>query len=568
MASHSNEMDSDTDENETFSVIDFYDYQNIINDNAVEYFDWGDDKDDQDDSTVDTQLAFQPNEFAIPSDITESTETPPPPPAPTIPSVVEHFVESLEGDGSSERLSSLLETPTTPPSVEIPQVGLEPEHHDGNVADTLSNLDISNQMHLAFIEACSNDVVKITWKETNNLTKPPSYVREKIEEVFTAWLSIINGKGGQMIVRLRGHERRMLMARNDPKWIWRTLVYPGHTHKEIQRFAAFVRILELINEAIKLDVVYTKRDVYYKDVALFRSQQLVNNLVDDIAVALGVPRRTLHITAAAKGLICGDVRIYKTDDTIINCCMEGEGVLVPASNDIKKLRVGECKSVIIIEKEVSDTLLCQWVSTLTIHPRKAIFRTLAESGEWKKLPGRPILLCGKGYPDIATREIAHLLYVTKNIDDEYLDFYCLVDYDPHGLDIFTMYKNGSLLSGVRGTNYMSVPSLKHLGIKFRDILNYCSEEKDAMSQGVAETQNREEEGRKRARTRLFGVASAPGLLVMTRHDRAKATGMLERGETEYSDDLKNLLFVGYKAEIQILGDKLSRYLDEKLGGSA
>ncbi|KAK6521057.1 hypothetical protein TWF506_001290 [Arthrobotrys conoides] len=450
---------------------------------------------------------------------------------------------------------------TTQISSEIPQsvttaaaeTSIDPTT-DSTIDPQIPELDIESRLHKMFLENREDETVSITWGESDNSSRPSAWVLEKIDEVFAAWLDVIDSKG-KLVVKLKVCEKMVLRSsRNQPRRFWRTLVYPGPSPRDNQRFGAFVRVLELVREAIKLDKIYTKRDIYYKDIALFGSQQTVDKLVDDIASALGVPRRSLHITAAAKGLICGDLSIFKTDGSIINCNIEGEGVLIPSSTDIKKVEIRDSDTVLIIEKE-------------------AIFRTLAESGDWKRLPGRPILVCGKGYPDIATRELAHFLYLTKSLAGQYLDFYCLVDYDPHGLDIYTMYKNGSLSSRSTGMFYeqMAVPALRHLGVKFCDILEYCSVD-GSMSQtiedsGVISTDNGEEPRSKRLR---YTSSPPQGLLPMTAHDRAKAVSMLQRDRNtvaaEHTDDLRKLLFVGYKAEIQVLGDQLVRYLDEKLGG--
>ncbi|KAF3917753.1 hypothetical protein ABW20_dc0101842 [Dactylellina cionopaga] len=177
-----------------------------------------------------------------------------------------------------------------------------------------------------------------------------------------------------------------------------------------------------------------------------------------------------------------------------------------------------------------------------------------------------------------------------------------------------MYKNGSLLSGASGVyhDHMAVPALRHLGVRFADIWGSCSAEKEkgesitdyfvsapATVESLPFPEEEEEELRsKRPRynhrasnsqsksTTLYSCSQPQGLLLMTSHDRAKAISMLHRGRgddetassssspaspaatvsAEYADDLRTLLFVGYKAEIQVLGDRLVRYLDEKLGG--
>lgn len=66
--------------------------------------------------------------------------------------------------------------------------------------------------------------------------------------------------------------------------------------------AQLFNVLDAAHEALISDVPTTKRDVYYKDVILFKSQQVVNQLVDDLAATwdlkrsdLGIVRITLHV---------------------------------------------------------------------------------------------------------------------------------------------------------------------------------------------------------------------------------------------------------------------------------
>ncbi|EPS41997.1 hypothetical protein H072_3989 [Dactylellina haptotyla CBS 200.50] len=537
-------MASDPDETALSSVIDLYqDGPTAVEEDIIcDYFGWDDDVNIRDDLAQYSAPGYSPSPFPtinhtqldmIPEELDNYTSSSP------------RISENTETQ-ASHREESIYNEPSSS-SVYDHDIAThnEPQlpHHINDAANTVRNsptdptADLQFRLYKLLTDSRTDEEVTINWEEADNSSRPSAWILEKIDEVFCAWMDVITNK------------------------------------------SAFVRILELIAEAIKLDKIYTKRDV-----AIFRSQQTVNNLVDDISIALGVPRRTLHITAAAKGLVCGDLKILKLDNSTINCNIIGEGVLVPTSSDIKKVKIGDCNTVLIIEKE-------------------AIFRTLTESGDWRRLPGRPILLCGKGYPDIATREFARYLYLNKNAGGEYLDFYCLVDYDPHGLDIYTMYKRGSLLIG-GSTQYdqMAVPSLRHLGVKFSDILDYCCSDSssaegkheqmipekgnNSVSQnieresvtftnrmmGEEETQQEELEPiSKRPRRHADGrYRSSPprGLLLMTAHDRTKAISMLHREHDEISEeyvsDLRKLLVVGYKAEIQVLGDQLVRYLDEKL----
>ncbi|KAL8932440.1 MAG: hypothetical protein Q9216_006835 [Gyalolechia sp. 2 TL-2023] len=97
------------------------------------------------------------------------------------------------------------------------------------------------------------------------------------------------------------------------------LSFPGNTPQEAWRFstagltetvcrrtssmltcspAVVLRILELIHEALVEDVVVSKRNIYYKDPELFKSQTIVDRYVDILAYTFGIQRTALNV---AKG---------------------------------------------------------------------------------------------------------------------------------------------------------------------------------------------------------------------------------------------------------------------------
>lgn len=71
------------------------------------------------------------------------------------------------------------------------------------------------------------------------------------------------------------------------------------------------------------------RDLFYKDVKLFRKQSVVDTIVDDIAYTFGVERGILNIVAAAKGLVCGNLRLYLNTGAIVECWSDREVVYIP-----------------------------------------------------------------------------------------------------------------------------------------------------------------------------------------------------------------------------------------------
>ncbi|RUS28449.1 hypothetical protein BC938DRAFT_481870 [Jimgerdemannia flammicorona] len=73
------------------------------------------------------------------------------------------------------------------------------------------------------------------------------------------------------------------------------------SRKTVRGLTILVRILSIIHEALMHNIIVTKRDIYYKDVGLFGSQ----NVVDQ--------------TASSKGLVYGTIRIVKRNGVVIEC---------------------------------------------------------------------------------------------------------------------------------------------------------------------------------------------------------------------------------------------------------
>ncbi|KZT11079.1 uncharacterized protein LAESUDRAFT_643958 [Laetiporus sulphureus 93-53] len=86
----------------------------------------------------------------------------------------------------------------------------------------------------------------------------------------------------------------------------RTMKYPQRRQGgSIKPFAQLLRVADLMHEALHEDVPTTKRDMYYKDVQLFKSQSVVDRVVDDLAATFELGRADLHVRASSKGLVSG-----------------------------------------------------------------------------------------------------------------------------------------------------------------------------------------------------------------------------------------------------------------------
>lgn len=89
---------------------------------------------------------------------------------------------------------------------------------------------------------------------------------------------------------------------------------------------------------------------------------------------------------------------------------------------------------------------------------------LAEDRFYLKYPC--IIVTGKGQPDVATR-----LFLRKIRDELKIPVLALVDSDPYGLKILSVYKSGSKEMSYDSSN-LTTPDIKWLGVRPSDLDKY------------------------------------------------------------------------------------------------
>lgn len=196
-----------------------------------------------------------------------------------------------------------------------------------------------------------------------------------------------------------------------------------------------MRVASTLYEAILDRNVITLRDVYYRDKQLFERQPVVDKIVDDLVATAGLRRRDFYVCASAKGLIASSSLVirYRTGDEIILSATRAN-LVDPA----EKIDVIEAPNgldwVLIVEKD-------------------AIFQSLCGAGILQdERIGHGVLITGKGFPDLATRQILRLIADTFPC----VKMYALVDADPHGLKILSTYMYGSKANAY-STDYGDLP---------------------------------------------------------------------------------------------------------------
>ena len=157
--------------------------------------------------------------------------------------------------------------------------------------------------------------------------------------------------------------------------------------------------------------IRTKRDMYYGNSALFKKQTTLDSSISKLARIFSVPRDALNVVGASKGLYYGEIMINNMilPLNVVN--------LIPRREEITSIDLLSTKFILIIEKDAVMTVIVDNYNYL------------------KNVLGSFLLICGKGFPCMRTKQFMNLIE-TKY---PHISKYILVDNDPYGIDIVLNY---------------------------------------------------------------------------------------------------------------------------------
>ncbi|CAO1635939.1 unnamed protein product [Sympodiomycopsis kandeliae] len=172
------------------------------------------------------------------------------------------------------------------------------------------------------------------------------------------------------------------------------LTFPKKSIASLTKQVQFFRVMEEMSKSLSQETMISKRDLYYSSPALFKYQQsVVDRIIDEISDIFGLRRSTLGVIATSKGLIVGDavLRLGSRNDS-----QGEEGQIMSVSHTRETL----IPDVDIIEDVSSQA---KWI---LIVEKDAVFKTLVNHKLTKSFHqiGNGILITGKGYPDLITKE--------------------------------------------------------------------------------------------------------------------------------------------------------------------
>ncbi|KAH3682043.1 hypothetical protein WICPIJ_006994 [Wickerhamomyces pijperi] len=236
--------------------------------------------------------------------------------------------------------------------------------------------------------------------------------------------------------------------------------FPSNSEQSVAKFVSIVKILHILLKNHVNGVIATRRDIYYQDVNLFQSQTIVDNVIALLVKSLGFSPMELGAVAAQKGIFFGGIECVNDDNQVTAYLnkMPHTPCLIPRLNGITKIRCLEPISrIIIIEKE-------------------AVFTSLLQSHDYGGVNSNTILITGKGYPDLLTKDFVHLLMVCY----PETSVVAMVDLDPFGMAIMKNYKDIQITGKSSVSHPLSVSrdALKRIKLSKLSLLRFFRDKGD------------------------------------------------------------------------------------------
>ena len=256
--------------------------------------------------------------------------------------------------------------------------------------------------------------------------------------------------------------------------------------KEARKTAITLRVLSLIHAVLVKRIHITKRDLFYTDVKLFVDQAESDGVLDDVATMIGCTRSklrklyilpvlpryiddaspcesdrvptdtltltlslcrlsfsfSLHVVASDKGLVVGRIQ-FDEDGDPIDCTRMGVGgkAIPPYIDKIENIR-SDAEFILLVEKE-------------------AAYMRMAEDRFYNRYPC--IIITAKGQPDVASR-----MFLSRITSELQIPVLGLVDSDPYGLKILSVYMSGSKNMSYDSAS-LTTPDIKWLGLRPSDL---------------------------------------------------------------------------------------------------
>ncbi len=225
----------------------------------------------------------------------------------------------------------------------------------------------------------------------------------------------------------------------------KTTTKPLLTLTSAQETTRLMEVLKIIYELLSKQKHMTKREVFYGNVNLFEDQRNSDGSLEDASALLRTTRNSTGVVAKARGSAVGRLRL-RDGDEIIDLDAQGSG-----SWSISPL----IDKIDIIESDAEFILVLE---------KDAAMMRIIEEKWWKKYPC--IALTAEGVGNVATR-----MFLKKINTELKLPTFCVVDADPYGHYIYSVYIRGSKALSYESP-FLTTSNMHLLGVLSKDLDEY------------------------------------------------------------------------------------------------
>ena len=234
----------------------------------------------------------------------------------------------------------------------------------------------------------------------------------------------------------------------------------------LKSIARILKLAVIIQNKLNQLRPCTKRELYYENVELFKSTDIIDSNESDLCSILGICRFDLPIFPSAKGLFCGNITLvnkYGNRLNINNTNMNSKINLINYEYLIEEFFIDDNTRNGINFFQSNYNNICQKYFVLIVEKETLFFNLVGNYQFYSKFPNA-IVITGKGYPDYITKIFIKRLSEQLNN----IPFIYFGDHDPHGLEIYLNYLFGSTQS-CKENSYMCIGNLKWVGLSHENI---------------------------------------------------------------------------------------------------
>ncbi|MCP4590637.1 MAG: DNA topoisomerase IV subunit A [bacterium] len=231
----------------------------------------------------------------------------------------------------------------------------------------------------------------------------------------------------------------------------RTLFNYGQAKRFMQTMLVGSKVKDLVEEGKTASI----RQIYYlakhtikgTKEKTFDDQSESDPVIEDLEVAVDALREELHVFAAGRGAMIGELTFIDSGDTIDATRLGSGGYAIPSIVEPHVIQFKKCKAKFILHLE-KDT----------------VWRRFVEDRFWEK--HRCILTHGGGQPPRGVRRLLRRMH-----EELKLPVFVLLDNDPWGYYIYSVIKQGSINLAYESAR-MAVPDAKYIGVSSFDFERY------------------------------------------------------------------------------------------------